>query len=96
MQARKPTVDLAALGSEERRVCYAPSGNGEEARRRVWRVVGVRVGLPRHDMEVEGVVVKDDAVLELRVRCCTCNAQAHVPKRRGHHRVPRVLQCWLL
>ena len=68
----------------------------KEAHRRVWRVVGVRVGLPRHDMEVEGVVVKDDAVLELRVRCCTCNAQAHVPKRRGHHRVPRVLQCWLL
>ena len=31
----------------------------------------VRVGMPRHDMEVEGVVVKDDAVLELRVRCCT-------------------------
>ena len=25
----------------------------------MWRVVGVRVGLPRHDMEVEGVVVKD-------------------------------------
>ena len=23
-------------------------------------------------------------------------AQAHVPKRRRHHRVPRVLQCWLL
>ncbi len=39
----------------------------------MWRVVGDRVGLPRHDMEVEGVVVKDDAVLELRVRCCTCN-----------------------
>ena len=33
----------------------------------MWRVIGVRVGLPRHDMEVEGVVVKDDAVLELRV-----------------------------
>ena len=36
----------------------------------------VRVGLPRHDREVEGVVVKDDddAILELRVRsgrgCC--------------------------
>ena len=29
----------------------------------MWRVVGVRVGLPRHDMEVEGVVVKDDAIL---------------------------------
>ena len=43
----------------------------------MWRVVRVRVGLPRHDMEVEGVVVKDDAVLELRVRCCKFNAQAH-------------------
>ena len=32
----------------------------------MWRVVGVRVGLPRLDMEVEGVVVKDDAVLELQ------------------------------
>ena len=41
----------------------------------MWRVVGVRVGLSRHDMEVEGVVVKDDAVLELRVRCCTCKQQ---------------------
>ena len=28
----------------------------------MWRVVGVRMGMPRHDMEVEGVVVKDDAV----------------------------------
>ena len=37
-----------------------PSDNGEEAHRHVWRVVGVRVGLPRHDMEVEGVVVKDE------------------------------------
>ena len=38
MQARKPNVDLAALESEERRICLAPSSNGEEARRRVWRV----------------------------------------------------------
>ncbi len=43
----------------------------------MWRVVGVKVGLPRHDMEVEGVVVKDDAVLELRVRCV-----AHAMLRR--------------
>ena len=41
------------------------------------RVVRIRVWLPRHDVEVEGVV-EDDAVLELRVRCCTCDAQAHV------------------
>jgi hypothetical protein len=34
----------------------------------VWRVVGVGVGLLRHDGEVEGVVMKDDAVLELCVR----------------------------
>ena len=31
----------------------------------MWRVVGVRVGLPRHDMEVEGVVMKDDAVQKM-------------------------------
>ena len=44
------------------------SGDGKEARRRVWRVVGTGVGLLRHDGEVEGVVSKDDAVLEL----CVC------------------------
>ena len=32
----------------------------------MWRIVGIGVGLLRHDREVEGVVVKDDAVLELR------------------------------
>ena len=32
----------------------------------MWREVGVRVGLPRHDMDVEGVVVKDDSVYEYR------------------------------
>ena len=31
------------------------------------RVVGVRMGLPCHDGEVEGVVVEDDAVLVLGV-----------------------------
>ena len=46
----------------------SPSGDGKEARRRVPRVVGVGVGLLRHDGEVEGVVVKDDAVMELCVR----------------------------
>ena len=35
----------------------------------MWRVVRVRVGLPRHDMEVEGVVLK----MKLRARCCIYN-----------------------
>ena len=34
----------------------------------MWRVVGIRVGLLRHDREVQVVVAKDDAVLEL----CIC------------------------
>ena len=34
----------------------------------MWRVVGIGVGLLHHDGEVEGVVVKDDAVLEFCVR----------------------------
>ena len=29
----------------------------------MWRVVGIGVGLLRHDGEVEGVVVKDDATI---------------------------------
>jgi len=58
------------------------------------------MGLPRHDGEVESmvesVVIEDYAVLVLGVRGRARYAQAHVPKRRRHHRVPRVLQCWLL
>ena len=42
------------------------------------RVVGVRMGLPCHDGEVEGVVVEDDAVLVLGVRGRARYAQAHV------------------
>ena len=38
----------------------------------MWRVVGIGVGLLRHDGEVEGVVVKDDALLELCVRGRAC------------------------
>ncbi len=52
--------------------------------------------LLRHDGEVEGVVMEDDAVLVLGVRGRARYAQAHVPKRRSYHRVPRVLQGWLL
>ncbi len=51
--------------------------------------------LLRHDGEVEGVVVEDDAVLVLGIRGRARYAQAHVPKRRSHHRVSRVLQGWL-
>ncbi len=49
-------MNLAALKSEDKAyVLKAPSGNSEEARRRVWRIVGIRAGLPpRHDVEVEG------------------------------------------
>jgi len=36
---------------------------------------------------VEGVVVEGDAVLVLGIRGRTRYAQAHVPKRRSHHRV---------
>ena len=64
-------VGLAVLDSEVKArciLCLSPSGNGKEVRRRVWCVVGVGVGLLRHDGEVECVVVKDDAVLELCVR----------------------------
>jgi len=37
------------------------------ARRRVWRMVGVGMRLLRHDREVEGVVVEDDAVLVVKL-----------------------------
>ena len=69
---------------------------GWPSRRRQRREVGVRMGLPCHDGEVEGVVVEDDAVLVLGIRGCARYAQAHVPKRRSYHRVPRVPQGWLL
>ena len=48
------------------------------------------MGLLPHDGDVESVVMEDDAVGRARY------AQAHVPKRRSHHRVLRVLQGWLL
>ena len=69
---------------------------GSAARRRMRRVVGVRMGLPCHDGEVDGVVLEDDAVLVVGVRGRARYAQAHVPIRRSHHRVQGVLQGWLL
>ncbi len=45
-------MGLAVLDSEVKARCIScrsPSGNGKEVRRRVWRVVGVGVGLLRHD-----------------------------------------------
>ena len=54
-----------------------------------------RDGLLRHDGKVEGVVVEGDAVLVLGIHGRARYAQAYVPKRRSHHRVPRVLQGWL-
>jgi hypothetical protein len=69
LQAKRVARGLFALDTEKCLVdmpaCASHSGEDTEARRRVWRVVGVRVGLPCHDMEVEGVVAKDDAVLKL-------------------------------
>ena len=64
------------------------------ARRRVWSALGM--GLLRHDGEVDGVVVKDEAVLVLSVRGRARYAQAHIPKRRSHHGVPSELQRRLL
>ncbi len=61
-------MGLAVIDSEVKACCSfcrSPSDDGKGARRRVWRVVGIGVELLRHDGEVEGVVVKDDAVLEL-------------------------------
>ena len=60
------------------------------------RVVAIGKGLLRHDGEVEGVVMKDDAVLELCVRGRAHYAQAHIPKRRSHQGAPSVLQHRLL
>ena len=62
--------------------CLACSlDGGNAARRHVWRVVGVGVGLPRHDREFEGVVLENDAVLVVGVHGRARYAQAHVPER---------------
>ena len=85
MQLRAPGIDTKA----------GPLGTSNEARR-VRHVLGFGMRLLRHDGEVEGVLVEDDAVLVLGIRGRARYAQAHVPKRRSHHRVPRVPQGWLL
>jgi hypothetical protein len=52
--------------------------------------------LLRHDGEVEGVVVENDAVLVLGIlEAAHAMLKRMAPKRRSHHRVPRVLQGWL-
>jgi hypothetical protein len=64
-------------------------GSIEARRRRVWRLVGIGVGLLRHDGEFEGVVVKDDAVLELSI--CGCARYAQVSQ---NDEVTRVFQVY--
>jgi len=59
-------------------------------------MIGGGMGVPRHDGEVKSVVMEYDAVLALGVRGRARYSQAHTPKRRRHHRVPRVSQGCLL
>jgi len=49
MELRAPAIETHAKAG--------PLGAGNAARRRVLRIVGVGMGLLRHDGEVEGVVV---------------------------------------
>ncbi len=59
-------MGLAVLDSEVKARCIScrsPSGNGKEVRRRLWRVVGVGVGLLRHDGEVEDVVSATTSIM---------------------------------
>ena len=52
---------MELLFSRLRHAKAGPLGAGNAARRRMRRIVGVRMGLLRHDGEVEGAVVEDDA-----------------------------------
>ena len=56
-----------------------PLSCSNEARRRVWRMVRIAMGLPVHEGEAEGVVMEDDAVLIFCVRGRARYAQSHVP-----------------
>ena len=72
MLARTPTGCARVWQFEVKACCISCrslSGNGKEASRRVWCIVGIGVRLLRHEGEVEGVVVKDDSVLELCAAC---------------------------
>ena len=62
------------LASRLRHAKPGPLGAGNAASRRVRRVVGVGMGMLRHDGE-------DDAVLVLGIRGRARYAQAYVPKR---------------
>ena len=74
------SVELAAPDTTAKAYRACSLGGSNAARRRVWHVVGVGVGLPHHDGEVEGVVLEDDAVLVVGVRGRARYAQAHVPE----------------
>ena len=56
MELRAPDT-----GTMARKLDHLSDGNA--ARCRVWRIVGVGMGLLRHDGKVENVVVEDDAVM---------------------------------
>ena len=70
-------MELRSLGIET----TIRQGWSSRRRQRGAPVVGVGMGLPRHDGEVKSVVVEDDAILELCFRGRACYAQAHIPIR---------------
>ena len=80
------SVELTAPDATTKACLACSLGGGNAARRRVWRVVGVGVGLPRHDGEVEGVVSEDNAFLVVGARGRARYAQGHIPERRCCHR----------
>ena len=72
----------------------------ETTTRQGWSSRRRQRGAPPHaarSWDRDGAVAprRDDAVLVLGIRGRAHYVQAHAPKRRIHHRVPRVLQGWL-